>query len=143
MIDKKDFYHGAALIRIIEDGRYGQIAAEEVGYRIGGARFVLVKYSTKEASPWRFTFTNDELAAIESHAIDGDACSVAFVCGGDGVCAISWTALEPLLGATPSWTSCSRRFHSQYTVAGANGVLDRKVSIGDWPEVLSHREFSL
>jgi hypothetical protein len=64
MIEKLEFYHGAALVRLIEDPRCTRIAKHACGYLVNQNRIVAIKYSTKAHSPWGFTFSQDDLARI-------------------------------------------------------------------------------
>jgi hypothetical protein len=66
MIDKQEYYHGAAIIRLLEDGRFNTITKHACGYIINVEVLTLLKYTTKARSPWRFTFTLDEMVNIET-----------------------------------------------------------------------------
>lgn len=52
MIEKLEFYHGAALVRLIEDARCEAITKHECGYLVNHSRIIMIKYSTKGHSPW-------------------------------------------------------------------------------------------
>jgi hypothetical protein len=90
MIEKLEFYHGAALVRLVEDGRCASISKSDFGYLVNGDRLVLMKYSTKANSPWRFTFSNDDLARFDLANDQFHTCVLALVCGGDGICCTAW-----------------------------------------------------
>lgn len=137
MIDKADFYHGAALVRVIEDIRCESIARREQGYLVNGRTAVCVKYSTKAHSAWRFTLTVDDVRCCESAAAEGRQCVVAFVCGGDGVCGVPWDQVSRLIGAKPGgWIASKRAFKGCYSISGPNGGLERKVARNQWPGIL-------
>lgn len=136
MIDKADFYHGAALVRVIEDTRCESIAKREPGYLVNGRIAVCIKYTSKTHSPWRFTLTADDIRSCAAAAAELTRCVVAFVCGGDGVCAVSWEQLSELVGPAPAWVVSRRAFKGCYSVSAANGTLERKVARRQWPGIL-------
>ena len=119
MIEKLEFYHGAALVRLIEDPRCETIGKHEFGYRVNQKRFVAIKYSTKALSPWGFTFSKDDITRLQMVEAEFGECLVAFVCGGDGICALSWTIIADLLGNSPAESLRKTRLR---------GVLCRKQS---------------
>lgn len=136
MLEKQEFYWGAAIIRLLEDSRCTCLKKEEYGYLVNSTSFVLLKYSTKSRTPWRFIFGEDELARLTDVSNRNSSIVIGLICGGDGVCAIAWTQVLTLLGGKSGWISVRRNFHERYGVAGPKGELDRKVSVRDWPAVL-------
>ena len=89
MIEKQDFYHGAVLIRLLDDRRCKTISRTEIGYLINNHHHLYPKYTTKSRSPWSFTFKFAELEKLEQLT---DDVIVALVCAGDGICSIIlWT----------------------------------------------------
>ena len=70
MFDEYEFYQGVVLRSIIVDAqgpltvrpfvREGRIGAFVLNSRVG----VLMKHSTKRMSPWRFTFTLEQVADL-------------------------------------------------------------------------------
>ena len=62
MIEKLEFYHGAALVRVIEDARCESIARHAYGYRVNNSRILAIKDSTRAHSPWGFTFSKNEIS---------------------------------------------------------------------------------
>lgn len=132
MIDKQAFYHGAAIIRLFEDLRCESVARHAIGYLVNESIFVFLKYSTKSRSPWRFSFSLDEIRRL-SHMQPLHNTVVALVCGGDGICAITWTEAEASLGNNAGWISAKRNFNESYGVAGSVGSLKRKVPLQRWP----------
>jgi len=136
MIDKSEFYHGAALIRAIEDYRCQSIRRHDFGYVVNDSCLVHVKYTTKAHSPWRFTISADDEARLRGAAGGFDQCVIAFVCGGDGVCAVPWADLQSVLTTPPTWIAAKRAFSACYSVSGPGGTLKRKVALNRWPEIL-------
>jgi hypothetical protein len=136
MMEKSEFYHGAAVVRIIEDSRCQGISKCEYGYLVNGNKLAYMKYSTKAQSPWRFTLSADDIARLERAVGLYEKCVVGFVCGGDGVCAVRWEIVEELLGSAPGWIAAKRRFSGCYSVSGPLGTLERKVALNQWPGIL-------
>lgn len=136
MLEKQEFYWGAAIIRLLNDPRCTCLSKREYGYLINSTQFTALKYSTKSRTPWGFTFGQDEIDKLGDASDRYKLVVVALVCGGDGVCAITWKQAMSLLGGEPGWISARRGFHGRYGVAGPKGELDRKISIRDWPALL-------
>jgi len=70
MIDKADFYHGAALAMALNDVRCLDVARCPPGYLVNDQVLAIIKYTTKSRSPWQFTFTTEDLAKLQ-HCPDG------------------------------------------------------------------------
>ena len=136
MIEKREFYHGAALLRAIEDERMRTLRPHEAGYVINDSCFVLVKYSTKTTSPWGFAVSSDDFKELAKWQVGHGTAFLALVCGGDGVCAARWDLAESLLGVAPGWLSCRRKFHERYALSGPRGDAARKIPHGRWPGIL-------
>lgn len=139
MIDKQEFYHGAAVIKLIADPRFRTISPQEGGYVVNGKTFVLIKYSTRHNSPWRFTVTQDEVVQVTSRAFSNSSL-IVLVCGGDGICAVTWENASGLLGDGFGWLSTKRKFNGSYTISGPLGSLKRKVPVKQWPSILFEGE---
>lgn len=136
MIEKLEFYHGAALVRLIEDPRCGSVSKYECGYRVNDRCLVAIKYSTKARSPWGFSFSQDDIDRLQIMAKQFGDCLVALVCGGDGICALSWKELETLLASAPGGISAKRSFSGCYSVSGPAGTLRRKIPMNRWPNIV-------
>jgi hypothetical protein len=140
MIDKSEFYHGAALAAALDDSRCIDIARCPPGYLVNDSVLALVKYTTKAGSPWQFTFTLEDVARLQ-HCPDGvDRVVLGLVCGGDGICAISADTACTLLDDSPAWISVRRKFRGWYVVSGPAGTLENKVAQKRWPEILFQEE---
>ena len=89
MLDKAAYYHGAAVIPILEDIRCRSIRKRGLlGYVVNDDKFVFLKYTTKAHSPWRFTFDQEDIGRSIKMNEEYGRVVFGFVCGGDGVCAI-------------------------------------------------------
>ena len=136
MIAKLEFYHGAALVRMIEDARCETIAKHACGYRVNNNRILGIKYSTKAQSPWGFTFGDDDILRFNAAKAESCECLIALVCGGDGICALSWEVAAALLANAPGRIAAKRGFAGCYTVTGPTGELQGKVAMNRWPAIV-------
>jgi hypothetical protein len=140
MIEKLEFYHGAALVRVIEDPRCKTIAKHACGYRVNDTRILAIKYSTKANSPWGFTFSQEDISRFSAANDEFGDCSLALVCGGDGVCALSWATVAELLAHAPGRIAAKRGFAGCYAVNGSAGSLKGKVAMNRWPAIVFEPE---
>lgn len=135
MIDKREFYHGAALVRLLEHPSCESVKRWRNVYVVNGETVVMIKYTTKHRSPWRFTFSQDDVRFIGSMLSSRRRLIVAFVNGGDGITALTTEEVHTVLGDDPGWISMARKFHEQYAAAGSHGTLAQKCSVSRWPIV--------
>jgi hypothetical protein len=140
MIEKLEFYHGAALVRVIEDPRCETIAKHAYGYRVNGTRILAIKYSTHARSPWGFTFSEEDISRFGSANAEFGECFIALVCGGDGVCALSWAIASALLAQSPGRIAAKRGFAGCYAVTGPAGAMKGKVAMNRWPAIIFEGE---
>ena len=136
MIEKLEFYHGAAIVRLIEDGRCKSVRKSEYGYLVNEDRSILVKYTTKAQSPWRFTITKDDIERFDRASQRSNVCILVLVCGGDGVCASPWEAARELLSGSAGWLSAKRSHNGCYAFSGPAGTLKKKVALNQWPGIV-------
>ena len=136
MIEKLEFYHGAALVRVIEDQRCEAIAKHEYGYCVNKDRILAIKYTTKTRSPWGFTFSTDDIARFAAAYKEFGECLIALVCGGDGICAFSWSIASALLGNSPGRIAARRGFAGCYALSGPDGELRGKIAMNQWPSIV-------
>jgi len=139
MIAKREFYHGVAIVRLLEDKRCQTVRKDQLGYIVNDKVFVFIKYTTKAWTPWMFTFGQDEVEQLNSLATSFKDIIVVLVCGGDGICAVSWCNASRLLGNKKGWISARRKFNEQYAVAGQADQLHGKVSLNEWPLLVLQR----
>lgn len=134
MIDKQEFYHGAAIIRILEDNRCRNIRKHDFGYLVNDNVFVFMKYSAKSRSPWGFSFSDQEIIRINSVPSCVTKIEIALICGGDGICNISFQDLENILGGKSGRISAKRAFGEQYKVSGPVCPIKGKIPLSQWPQ---------
>ena len=139
-IKKQEFYEGAALHLIARTGRIANIRYEPPFFMFNDRIAVLLKYSTKNRSPWGFTFTADEQNLLQEVAPRFQTV-IGLICGADGVAAFGYESY--LSVASPRnaavHISCYRRHREHYEVAGPDGWLDRKVAPSSWRKIFEPR----
>jgi len=142
MFDEYEFYQGVVLRSFIVEAdfpvmirpfvREGRISAFVVGGRIG----VFMKHSTKRMSPWRFTFSLDQvsdLLDLEAKYFDS---FIVFICGDDGLVSLDAAALHAVVSfdeGETAWVAIERKPRSQYSVRGNRTELTRKIAHGVSP----------
>lgn len=136
MIDKQEFYHGAAIICLLEDERCQKVQKHSLGYTVNDETFIFLKYATKSRSPWRFSFSRSEIESLNTISNSFKKIILVLICGGDGICSILWQEASELLGNDAGWISAKRDFNKQYGVAGSQRRLKGKVSLREWPSIV-------
>jgi hypothetical protein len=150
MINDQEFLHGAAFLRLIENGDFITIRhlsdLQLSLYLVqsqGCNAAVLMKLSTKPKSPWPFLFTEQEAEAIEelSRQQTGLKIYFALICHKDGICCLSRDRLLNVLDDGSSLArqriSVSRPRSGSYHVVGPERRrLGRTVAQSDWPRIL-------
>lgn len=137
MIDKFEFYHGAALVRVMDDRRCKAVSKHGLlGYVVNQEIFVLLKYTAKSRSPWGFTFDLEDILRCVEMKAKYSRLVVGLICAGDGICALEWAEVDKLLNQTPGRIAAGRKHNESYAVWGTAGEWKRKISLKRWPELL-------
>ena len=139
MFDDYEFYQGLVLRNIIVNSdnsvmlrpfvREGRISAFVINSKIG----VFMKHSAKRMSPWRFTFSLEQvsdLLDLEGKYFDS---FVVFICGEDGLVTLDVGSLHQIFtfdDVDKAWIAIERKPRSQYTVWGNRTELPNKISKG-------------
>jgi hypothetical protein len=136
-IKKQEFYEGAAIHLLARQGCIKSIQYNSPFFIINDNVFALLKYSTKNRSPWAFTLTRDEqtwLSALES----SNRVFVGLICGSDGVAALGLNELLAIARKrdVAVHLSCHRNYSEHYEVKGPDGILGRKVAPSAWRKIL-------
>ncbi|MDB6146541.1 MAG: hypothetical protein JWO45_205 [Spartobacteria bacterium] len=88
-----DFFHGAALTRIVESKNFTALnkCDDKYGHYVLNHNVrLLVKYSSADDGPWQFTFAPDDLRVLaEDFAITNQQSFVCLVCGRTSICLLS------------------------------------------------------
>lgn len=136
-IRKQEFYEGAALHLLVRGGGIQSLTYSPPFFTANFKTALLLKYSTKNRSPWSFTFT-----ASEQHLLgqcQPDDTVLALICASDGVAAIRYKDYLRIAphAAAAIHIACQRRHGEHYEVSGPEGTLPRKISPSAWSRVLN------
>lgn len=136
MLYKFGYYHGAAIIRLLEDERCRSVHKQGLGYVVNERNFVFFKYRTKTRSPWGFNFDQEDIDYCLKIAGAYERFVLGLICGGDGICALNWEEAKTLLGGKAGSISVERKHRHQYSVWGSVEELKNKISVSRWPVLL-------
>ena len=139
MLGKFEYYHGAALVRLMDDERCKAVKkrkASKLGYIVNDEIFVFLKYTTKARSPWSFLFDQEDVDCCSEMEREYKKVVVGLVCGGDGTCSLYWAETRELLGGGAGRIAVGRKHNQRYAVWGTAGEWKRKISLGRWPSLL-------
>lgn len=139
MIRKQEFYEGAALHLLARAGLVMGIRYEAPLFVINNELLVHLKYSTKNRSPWGFTFTTDEQLLLRNRAI-GARLVIGLICGADGVATLTYDSYRSVAAPRKAAVhiSCYRKHGEHYEVNGPDGCLVGKVAPASWQQILGN-----
>jgi hypothetical protein len=83
-IQKKDFYHGAALTQIVEHPSFKALnkATNKYGhYQINHDTRILIKHLSKLESPWSFQISEEEINTLVDDISSDQESFLCLVCG--------------------------------------------------------------
>jgi hypothetical protein len=140
-IQKQEFYEGAALHQLARRGKIASLKYEAPFFIINREVFVCLKYSTRNRTPWGFTFTPDEQVLLRNRAKHSPLI-IGLICGTDGIAAIGYESFREI--APPKkiaiHVSCYRRHGQHYGVFGPKGEHSRKIAPSSWQRILDENE---
>lgn len=139
MISEFEFYHGAALARVLHGGKRSITLApftplDNAAYVVNGDTGLYIKYSSKRLSPWRFSFQKRHCELIAKMGRDLGRAVVALVCHEDGIVALDIDEFRQVVGCDSDgvqWVSAARSRRQMYLVKGSAGELAFKVGQDD------------
>ena len=136
-IKKQEFYEGAALHLLARSGKVTAIEFDPPFFLINRQKLIHLKYSTRNRSPWAFTFMPDEQLLLENlhkkHPIH-----IGLICGFDGIASCDYDSYRTIAAPRDRslHLSCYRDHHQHYEICGPDGDLPRKVSPSAWQRIL-------
>jgi len=136
VIDKEEFYRGAALSLLLEDIRCKSVRRLGKGGYVVDNTFFQVRFTTKARSPWGFAITEADIERFRSAQQEVTSSLLVLVCGGDGICVLKLQEVSRLLGDSAGWISARRKHNTQYEVRGTSERLDYKVPRNRWPAII-------
>jgi hypothetical protein len=136
-----EFYHGAALTRIIHGNVFDSIkcySSANSSYVINGAITIYIKYSQKRMSPWSFSFSATHIDEIKEIKNKFNKIYLVFVCGDNGIACLDFKEFSTVISIEntnfPKWIRASRQKGQKFSISGSNGELKHKIGNSDFPE---------
>lgn len=137
MLDRSEYYHGAAIIHLLEDKRCRAVRKfGSLGYVVNEETVFFLKYTTKVRSPWGFYFNQQDLDRCFQMTKEYKCVVLGLICGGDGICSLNWSEVQKLLNGNPGRIVARRKHNESYAVRGTVEELKRKVPLSRWPALL-------
>lgn len=140
-INDRHFYHGAALAQIVEYGGFKALNKldEKYGhYLVNTNQRIMVKYSTA-ADEWHFTFSEDDLAILQSDLGQPGKTFVCLVCGGSTICALTEDDFKQVIDLAAGSQQCIDPWFpagGSIRVRGTLGDLDHTIRHNAFPSIL-------
>ncbi len=141
-IQTQDFYHGAALTQIAEHESFKALnkGSSNYGhYLVNADCHLFVRYSTGDGPTWSYTFTSEQLKAVNNVAAANASAFVALVCGEETVCLLDQVQLETVidLGSTNAqWVKVEAPPSKSCRVSGSAGQLKKVIPHNAFPKAL-------
>ena len=136
-----EFYNGVVLNRLIRKGNPIKIdvfpTSGNNSFMINDKVGLYIKYSSKNISPWRFSFTKEHQQELNIMRQLLDTIYLILVCERDGIVCIEYEELKQVLDEhyeEVEWVSVSRLKREQYSIKGSNGKLEFKIADSDYPK---------
>ncbi|MBY0110576.1 hypothetical protein K2Y00_01015 [Patescibacteria group bacterium] len=137
MIDKSQYYHGAAIMSLLQDKNLSLTRKGLLGYVVNNKVFAFFKYRTNPRTPWIFIFDQEDVERCSAMNLEYEGVIVGLICGGDGVCWITWKEASELLDLKPGRITLRRKHGESYGVFGQVMNLKRKIPVSRWATIIS------
>lgn len=146
MITERDKFYGVVLRHLTRHEELSNV--REVGDKAGhfclnDNAFLLVKYSSSDTAPWRFTFRPDDIRTLIDDQNEGGLFGgsyVCLVCGFKSLFALredEWSTLLDLGGRSRQQTLSVRKdLRSSFEVRGTSGQLGHKIPASRFPSLV-------
>jgi hypothetical protein len=142
-LQEQDFYHGAALMQIVEQSGFTALnkASSRYGhYVVNADRRLFLKYRSANTQRRQFTFSRDELRAINDDLTRFPGrLFVGLVCGDETICVLDETELTAVIDPTsnqPQWITVESPPGCSMRVWGSIGDPARTLPHNRYPRVL-------
>lgn len=139
MIRNFEFYHGAALARLIHSTKPVKIrlypSGSNASYVVNETIALYLKHSANRMSPWNFSFQKEhqnEIFRLKKRF--GDVV-LGLICNDDGIVGLTYEELKSIFWGdrkSTEWVSVSRKQRHEYSVKGKDGKLKHKVGHQDF-----------
>jgi len=136
-----EFFHGAALARIIHKNVFDSIKCysnANSSYIIDGKMAIYLKYSQKRMSPWTFSFSEAHVNEVKEIKNKFNKIYLVFVCGRNGIVCLDFEEFSTVISLEnknfPKWIRASRQKGEKFSISGSDGGLKHKIGNSDFPE---------
>ncbi len=136
-----EFFHGAALIRIIHDNISDSIKKytnNNSSYAINSETGIYIKYSQSRMSPWNFSFSDVHVNEIKDMKNNFGEVYIVLVCNHNGICCLNFEEFSAVISIEnknfPKWIKASRMKGEKYFISGSDGELKHKIGDSDFPK---------
>jgi hypothetical protein len=136
-------YHGFAIAELLDNAAdYGEFFTRPFGvkrissvknyiYSVNNNFGLYLKYSKKAHSPWRFTFTPEQLEDLKTNSNYFSSLWAVFSCSDSCVAVLTYDELSNLVDTdsqSPQWVSVKSFHNRSLRVEGSQGILDYTLS---------------
>lgn len=139
-IKQVEFYHGAALTRLIRDSKQsftiGMHESLRSAYILNESICLYFKYSSDRLSPWTFSFNHDHQNDILTLQAEYSAVFVVLICGQDGIACLDGREYRALLDDNirgTEWIKASRSARQKYSLSGSDAQKELKLADNEFP----------
>jgi len=134
------FFHGIALVRIVDSSPVLLKKVDRSVYSLDNKIYFYIKHSTKRMSPWTFSFLRNHVEKIVSLYNSKTKIYIVLVCNDDGICCLDFKEFKTVISYKnslyPKWIRVSRKKGEKYYITGSDGVLKHKIGNSDYPTKL-------
>ena len=141
MIREFEFYHGAALARLIHSSYPVSIklypTPSNASYIINNKVGLYLKHSSQRMTPWRFSFSRGHQEEISEIKEKIGKVVIGLICYDDGVVGLNYEEFNDLLtniNRGTEWICVSRKAKHKYSVKGSDGKLHYKIGEGEFAQ---------
>jgi hypothetical protein len=145
MIREFEFFHGAALVKLIHDKKILSViaypSAQNSSYVINNGVGIYIKYSKKRLSPWRFTFLKEHQDEILEMKKKYEKVYILLVCNDDGIACLDFLQLKAILNnlhEEAEWVAAYRQRREKYSISGSDGQLKYKIGVNDFSKLTTY-----
>lgn len=138
MIRDIEFYHGAALARLVRSGQRVTITllkGSKASYVVNDHCGLYLKHSSSRMTPWSFTFHRDHQHEIDEMQRLIGYVVVGLICNDDGVVGLDYTEFRTVLDINHKvveGVSISRKPRGMYMVRGRDARMQYRIGEGDF-----------
>jgi hypothetical protein len=138
MIKEFEFYHGAAIARLVHSNVPFSIRLysnkSNASYVVNDKVGLYLKHCSKRMTPWRFSFSLDHQAEINDMNKEIGRVIIGLICHHDGVVGLTYEEFRSVLDSSckgAEWICVSRKAREKYSINGSDGKLRYKIGEAD------------